>query len=110
MVPARSAGYLLAEHEETPTARAVAAVLSLGGDAVLEGGSAAFLWRMHDTAPAPVLEIDGWAFHRGLRAFLLDGPRQSALQAHWYELRDDPDALLRRLRAVLGSRRVRGGR
>jgi very-short-patch-repair endonuclease len=26
-----------------------------------------------------ILEIDGWAFHRDLRAFLLDGPRQAAL-------------------------------
>jgi very-short-patch-repair endonuclease len=28
-----------------------------------------------------ILEIDGWAFHRGLRAFLVDGPRQAALTA-----------------------------
>ena len=59
-----------------------------------------------------VVEVDGWAFHRDLRAFLRDGPRQSALAAtgrlvlrtHWYELRDDPDAFLGRLRATLRAR------
>ncbi|PVZ13219.1 DUF559 domain-containing protein [Actinomycetospora cinnamomea] len=59
-----------------------------------------------------VVEVDGWAYHRDLRAFLVDGPRQSALAAagwvvlrtHWYELREDPDAFLGRLRATLRTR------
>jgi hypothetical protein len=35
-----------------------------------------------------VVEIDGWAYHRGLRAFLIDGPRQTALAAEgWLTLR-----------------------
>ncbi|MHC1561376.1 DUF559 domain-containing protein [Actinomycetospora sp. C-140] len=59
-----------------------------------------------------IVEVDGWAYHRDLRAFLLDGPRQSALAAdgwvvlrtHWYELRDDPGALLARLRSTLKAR------
>ncbi|MEJ2889696.1 endonuclease domain-containing protein [Actinomycetospora aeridis] len=59
-----------------------------------------------------VLEIDGWAYHRGQRAFLLDGPRQSALVAagwavlrtHWHELTGDPDGFLATLRRTLASR------
>jgi very-short-patch-repair endonuclease len=59
-----------------------------------------------------VLEIDGWAYHRDLRAFLRDGPRQSALTAagwvvlrtHWYELHEEPDAFLRTLRRTLAAR------
>lgn len=59
-----------------------------------------------------VLEIDGWAYHRGLRAFLNDGPRQSALAAagwvvlrtHWHELTGDPDTFLATLRRTLASR------
>ncbi|TDQ58644.1 very-short-patch-repair endonuclease [Actinomycetospora succinea] len=59
-----------------------------------------------------VLEIDGWAYHRGLRAFLLDGPRQSALAAagwvvvrtHWHELTGDPDTFLATLRRTLAAR------
>lgn len=59
-----------------------------------------------------VVEIDGWAYHRDLRAFLVDGPRQSALVAagwvvlrtHWYELHEEPDVFLGRLRRTLASR------
>jgi very-short-patch-repair endonuclease len=59
-----------------------------------------------------VVEVDGWAYHRDLRAFLRDGPRQSALAAagwvvlrtHWYELREDLGAFLGRLRATLRAR------
>jgi very-short-patch-repair endonuclease len=59
-----------------------------------------------------VVEVDGWAYHRDLRAFQRDGPRQSALAAagwvvlrtHWYELREDPAVFLARLRATLRSR------
>jgi very-short-patch-repair endonuclease len=59
-----------------------------------------------------VVEVDGWAYHRDLRAFELDGPRQSALAAagwvvlrtHGYELREAPDAFLGRLRATLRAR------
>lgn len=59
-----------------------------------------------------VLEIDGWAYHRGLRAFLVDGPRQSALAAagwvvlrtHWHQLLGDPAAFLAAVRRTLASR------
>jgi very-short-patch-repair endonuclease len=59
-----------------------------------------------------ILEIDGWAFHRDLRAFLVDGPRQAALTAdgwvvvrtHWYELTETPEVFLATLRRVLASR------
>lgn len=59
-----------------------------------------------------VVEIDGWAYHRDLRAFLVDGPRQSAfvaagwvvLRTHWYELHEEPEAFLGRLRRTLASR------
>ncbi len=59
-----------------------------------------------------ILEIDGWAYHRDLRAFLVDGPRQAALTAegwvvvrtHWYELTENPEAFVANLRRVLRSR------
>jgi very-short-patch-repair endonuclease len=59
-----------------------------------------------------ILEIDGWAFHRDLRAFLVDGPRQAALAAegwvvvrtHWYELTETPETFLATLRRVLAAR------
>lgn len=59
-----------------------------------------------------VLEIDGWTYHREQRAFLRDGPRQSALAAagwvvlrtHWFELTEQPEQLLRALRATLAHR------
>ena len=45
-----------------------------------------------------LVEIDGWAYHRGLRAFLRDARRQNALvldgwvviRTNWFELREDP--------------------
>ncbi len=59
-----------------------------------------------------VVEVDGWAYHRDLRAFLVDGPRQSALAAegwvvlrtHWHELVGEPDAFVTRLRRTLAAR------
>jgi very-short-patch-repair endonuclease len=59
-----------------------------------------------------ILEIDGWAYHRDLRAFLVDGPRQTALAAagwvvvrtHWYELTGSPEAFVAALRRVLATR------
>ena len=59
-----------------------------------------------------IVEIDGWAYHRDLRAFLIDGPRQSALAAegwvvirtHWYELTGDPQTFVDTLRRVLAAR------
>jgi very-short-patch-repair endonuclease len=59
-----------------------------------------------------IVEIDGWAYHRDLPAFLIDGPRQSALAAvgwvvlrtHWHELVGDPDAFLAALRRTLATR------
>lgn len=59
-----------------------------------------------------ILEIDGWAYHRDLRAFLVDGPRQTALVAdgwvvvrtHWYELTATPEVVVASLRRVLASR------
>lgn len=62
-----------------------------------------------------ILEVDGWAFHRDLRAFLVDGPRQTALVAegwvvvrtHWYELTETPEVFVANLRRVLASRAPR---
>ncbi|WP_328309533.1 DUF559 domain-containing protein [Actinomycetospora sp. NBC_00405] len=59
-----------------------------------------------------IVEVDGWAYHRDLRAFLVDGPRQSALAAegwvvlrtHWYELREDAATFFTRLRRTLRAR------
>lgn len=63
-----------------------------------------------------LVEVDGWAFHRDLRAFLRDARRQNALmldgwvviRTNWFELRDDPDAFLRNVREALASRAVAG--
>jgi very-short-patch-repair endonuclease len=59
-----------------------------------------------------ILEIDGWAFHRDVRAFVVDGPRQTALAAegwvvvrtHWYELTQNPEVFVATLRRVLARR------
>jgi very-short-patch-repair endonuclease len=59
-----------------------------------------------------IVEVDGWAYHRRLRAFLVDGPRQTALTAdgwvvvrtHWYELTQTPEVFLANLRRVLATR------
>jgi very-short-patch-repair endonuclease len=59
-----------------------------------------------------IVEVDGWAYHRGLRAFLLDGPRQTALTAagwivvrtHWHELTNDPEVFVANLRRILAAR------
>ncbi|MDL5155762.1 type IV toxin-antitoxin system AbiEi family antitoxin domain-containing protein [Actinomycetospora termitidis] len=59
-----------------------------------------------------IVEVDGWAYHRGLRAFLIDGPRQTALTAagwvvvrtHWYELTEDPQVFVDALGKVLAAR------
>lgn len=61
-----------------------------------------------------VIEVDGWAYHRDLRAFLRDGPRQTALAAagwtvlrtHWYELHDEPHVFVAHVRAALVARSV----
>jgi very-short-patch-repair endonuclease len=45
-----------------------------------------------------LVEIDGWAYHRDLRAFVRDTARQNALvlagwvviRTTWYELTEDP--------------------
>ena len=59
-----------------------------------------------------IAEIDGWAYHRDLRAFLRDGPRQSALAAagwvvlrtHWYELHEEPGTFVTTLRRTVAHR------
>lgn len=59
-----------------------------------------------------VVEIDGWAYHRDLRAFLRDARRQNGLAAagwivirtNWYELHEDPRAFLNALCAALARR------
>ena len=48
-----------------------------------------------------LVEIDGWAYHRDLRAFLRDTDRQNALvlqgwvviRTNWYELTREPRAV-----------------
>ena len=63
-----------------------------------------------------IVEVDGWAYHRDLRAFLVDGPRQSALAAegwvvlrtHWHELVGEPEGFVSRLRRTLAARSLSG--
>ncbi|GAA4838875.1 hypothetical protein GCM10023201_30200 [Actinomycetospora corticicola] len=59
-----------------------------------------------------VVEIDGWAYHRDLRAFLRDARRQNALmvegwiviRTNWFDLRDDPEGFVRTVQEVLATR------
>ncbi|WP_157647670.1 DUF559 domain-containing protein [Actinomycetospora chiangmaiensis] len=56
-----------------------------------------------------LVEIDGWAYHRDLRAFLRDARRQNALmldgwvviRTNWFELRDSPDLFVRTVAEAL---------
>ncbi len=60
-----------------------------------------------------LVEIDGWAYHRDLRAFLRDTDRQNALvlqgwvviRTNWYELTENPDQFLTHVRDALAERR-----
>lgn len=59
-----------------------------------------------------IVEIDGWAYHRDLRAFLRDARRQNALMAagwivvrtNWHELTGSPEVFIDGLRRVLAAR------
>ncbi|HEY2224908.1 endonuclease domain-containing protein [Actinomycetospora sp.] len=59
-----------------------------------------------------LVEIDGWAYHRDLRAFLKDAARQNALvldgwvviRTSWYELTEDPDRFVANVREALSDR------
>lgn len=59
-----------------------------------------------------LVEVDGWAFHRDLRAFLGDARRQNALmldgwiviRTNWFELREDPDRFVRNVAEALAAR------
>lgn len=56
-----------------------------------------------------LVEIDGWAYHRDLRAFLRDARRQNALmlegwvviRTNWFELRESPDLFVRTVSEAL---------
>jgi very-short-patch-repair endonuclease len=59
-----------------------------------------------------VVEIDGWAYHRDLRAFLHDAERQNALvlagwvviRTNWHELKEHPDRFVGTVRDALAER------
>lgn len=61
-----------------------------------------------------LVEIDGWAFHRDLRAFLRDIARQNALilggwvviRTTWYELTESPELFVRNVVEALGAQRA----
>ncbi|NMO91454.1 DUF559 domain-containing protein [Actinomycetospora sp. TBRC 11914] len=60
-----------------------------------------------------LVEIDGWAYHRDLRAFLRDTARQNALvlegwvviRTTWYELTQNPDRFVRNVVEALAAQR-----
>jgi very-short-patch-repair endonuclease len=60
-----------------------------------------------------LVEIDGWAYHRDLRAFLRDTDRQNALvlggwvviRTNWYELTENPGQFLAHVLDALADRR-----
>lgn len=59
-----------------------------------------------------LVEIDGWAYHRDLRAFLHDTARQNALvlagwvviRTNWHELKEHPDTFVLTVREALLER------
>jgi very-short-patch-repair endonuclease len=59
-------------------------------------------------------EIDGWAYHRDLRAFLRDTTRQNALvlegwtviRTTWYELTETPELFVRNVTDALAAQRT----
>jgi hypothetical protein len=55
--------YLVATHEETPRATIRAAMLTVGGEAVLVGPADAWWWGLLDTRPAPIEIRHGPAAH-----------------------------------------------
>ena len=60
-----------------------------------------------------LVEIDGWAYHRDLRAFVRDTRRQNALvldgwtviRTNWFELQEHPEAFVRNVAGALGANR-----
>lgn len=58
------------------------------------------------------VEIDGWAYHRDLRAFVGDAARQNALavtgwlviRTNWHELTEHPERFVSSVRAALAER------
>jgi very-short-patch-repair endonuclease len=58
------------------------------------------------------IEVDGWAWHRDVERFSHDAKRQNALvnagwhilRFNWHRLTNDPDGVLREIRAALASR------
>lgn len=66
------------------------------------------------TALRVFVEIDGWAYHRDLRAFLRDAARQNALvlagwvvvRTNWYELTQDPDRFVRNVTEALAAQQT----
>jgi very-short-patch-repair endonuclease len=59
-----------------------------------------------------LVEIDGWAYHRSLRAFLRDARRQNALvlegwvviRTNWFELQESPETFVQNVVDALSSR------
>lgn len=59
-----------------------------------------------------LVEIDGWAHHRGLRAFVRDARRQNALvldgwvviRTNWFELQEAPETFVQNVADALASR------
>jgi very-short-patch-repair endonuclease len=59
-----------------------------------------------------LVEIDGWAYHRGLRAFVRDARRQNALvlegwvviRTNWFELQETPEVFVENVRDALAAR------
>lgn len=64
--------------------------------------------------PRVLVEIDGWAYHRDLRAFLRDRARQNALvlegwvviRTNWFELTEQPATFVGNVAAALAARAV----
>jgi very-short-patch-repair endonuclease len=77
----------------------------------LRGYGQAFL-DLAFTGSRVLVEIDGWAYHRGLRAFRCDARRQNALvlegwvvvRTNWFELLEAPEVFVANVREALASR------
>ena len=59
-----------------------------------------------------LVEIDGWAYHRSVRAFVRDARRQNALvlegwvviRTNWFELQQTPEVFVTNVRDALAAR------
>ena len=105
-----------ARSEAERTAHRALRVAGIGGwlanhEVQLRGYGQAFL-DLAFTECRVLVEIDGWAYHRSVRAFVRDARRQNALvlegwvviRTNWFELQETPEVFVANVRDALAAR------